>query len=79
MKKMDNLYRNNPFSGRQPVIYSQSGNQNNLNVPLSQQPLRNINNIDNNNNYFNQNNPKPFERFKPRNISQAMDILLDKQ
>ena len=87
MKKMDNLYRNNNFTGRQPVIYSQTGNQNNLNIPLSQQPPRNINNIDNfnsnlnnnNNNYFNQNNPKPFERFKPRNISQAMDILLDKQ
>lgn len=27
----------------------------------------------------NQEQPKPFERFRPKNISQAMDILLDKQ
>ena len=78
VKNMDDLYRNNPFIGKQPIIYSQTQNSN---IPLSQ-PQRinpNYNNSNNPNLNYNINQQRPFERYKPQSISHAMDILLDKQ
>ena len=75
IRRMDELYRtnrnNNP--NRKPIIYSQMGNPQNINIPLknTQEDFKNKNNL-----ISNQNN---FERYKPGSISQAMNILLDKE
>ena len=74
VKKIDDLYRNQFNSNRQPSIYTQP-ETNKLNpVLLNKQnpPSNDFNNINSMPN-------RPFERNKPGSIAQAMDILLDKQ
>ena len=75
IRRMDELYRSNRdnISNRKPIIYSQMGNPQNINIPLknTQENINNKNNL-----ISNQNN---FERYKPGSISQAMNILLDKE
>ena len=75
IRKMDELYRTNKNNNenRKPRIYSQMGNPQNINIPLKniQENITNKNNL-----ISNQNN---FERYKPGNITQAMNILLDKE
>ena len=82
IKKMDDLY--SVSSRRKPIVYTQP-NSNLIRNNISQ-----INNNDNGNmsyNYKNErnfddnnlNNNNPYERFKPTSISQAMNILLDKE
>ena len=89
VKRMDELYQGKQFSNRMPIIYSQNevngsrtfdrGN-NNLNGSFR---INNNNNTmsgyNSNNEYGNNQGQRPFERYKPGSISQAMDILLDKQ
>ncbi len=77
VKKIDDLYRNQFNSNRQPSIYTQP-ETNKLNPVLlnKQNPPQIIN--DNFNNINSMPN-RPFERNKPGSIAQAMDILLDKQ
>ena len=73
VKKIDDLYRNQFNSNRQPSIYTQP-ETNKLNPVLlnKQNPPNDFNNINSMPN-------RPFERNKPGSIAQAMDILLDKQ
>ena len=93
VKRMDELYQGRQFGNRMPVIYSQNevngsrsfgGERGNIDMNGSfRQNQMNANSqmINNNSGYpYSQMAPqRPFERYKPGNISQAMDILLDKQ
>ena len=88
---MDELYQGRQFGNRMPVIYSQNevngsrsfgGERVNSDLNGSfRQNQMNSQMINNNSGYpYSQMPPqRPFERYKPGNISQAMDILLDKQ
>ena len=91
VKRMDELYQGRQFGNRMPVIYSQNevngsrsfgGERVNSDLNGSfRQNQMNSQMINNNSGYpYSQMPPqRPFERYKPGNISQAMDILLDKQ
>lgn len=70
----NNNYNINYQRKEYPNNNSNSGNNYNYN----NENQKNNNNNDYNE-YNNQQQPKPFERYKPKSISQAMDILLDKQ
>ena len=86
VKRMDELYQGRQFGNRMPVIYSQ--NEVNGSRSFGTERVSDMNGsfrqnqmMNNNSNYaYSQMQPqRPFERYKPGNISQAMDILLDKQ
>ena len=72
IKRMDDFYRgNNNSFRRHPKIYSQPESNNN-----------NYNSLRNPNSNFNNeksHREMDFQRYKPGSITQAMDILLDKQ
>lgn len=93
VRRMDELYQGRVFGmnnmNRPPVIYSQNENNqmdnrqyfNELNRSFTRQKEfgTGTDNITNNNYNINNNyGGRPFERNRPGNISQAMDILLDK-
>lgn len=92
VRRMDELYQGRGFGmnnmNRLPVIYSQNENNqmdnrqyfNELNRSFTRQKEfgTGTDNITNNNYNINNYGGRPFERNRPGNISQAMDILLDK-
>ena len=93
VRRMDELYQGSGFGmnnmNRPPVIYSQNENNqmdnrqyfNELNRSFTRQKEfgTGTDSISNDNYNFNNNyGGRPFERNRPGNISQAMDILLDK-
>ena len=93
VRKMDELYQGRGFGmnnmNRPPVIYTQNDNNqmdnrqyfNELNRSFTRHKefgTGNDNILNNNYNINNDYGGRPFERNRPGNISQAMDILLDK-
>ena len=69
IRKMDELYRGSNILDRPPMVYTQPESKPGLYSNQKDPELNQMNN-------YHQN--KPFERYRPGNIDQAIDILLDK-
>ena len=80
IKKMEDLYNRTNSIRRQPIIYTQPETSNkNINLNNNYNQLNYINRTNYNNEQNINDKNDNFQRFRPNNISQAMDILLDNE
>ena len=77
---MEDLYNRTNSIRRQPIIYTQPETSNkNINLNNNYNQLNYINRTNYNNEQNINDKNDNFQRFRPNNISQAMDILLDNE